>query len=348
MEPAGLHAGGSMRAFVITGPRAGEVQEVEPPRAGAGEVVVTVERAGLCGTDVELFSADLGYLKTGEAAYPLRIGHEWSGMVSAAGQDVDPRWVGRRVTGDTMLGCGQCGRCQRGRRHLCEDRYEIGIRNGWPGALAEQLPVPAWALYPLPDSVDAMRGALVEPGGNAMRAFRGAAVPPGGRLLVLGPGTIGLLVAQFAAARGVEVHLLGQTSQSLSFARGLGFANAWTQATLPALGWDAVVDASNAPGLPALALDLVEPGGRVVYIGLAGEPSLIDSRTAVLKDVTITGVLGASAGLAGAIQSYASGEVDPRPLIAATVTLDEAIKVLAGDRDPGWGAAPKVHIDPHR
>jgi threonine dehydrogenase-like Zn-dependent dehydrogenase len=337
-----------LRAFVITGPRAGEVQDVEPPRPGPGQVVVTVERAGLCGTDMELFSADLGYVETGEAAYPLRIGHEWCGVVSATGEDVDPGWVGRRVTGDTMLGCGHCPRCVRGRRHVCEDRYEIGIRGGWPGALAEQLPVPAWALYPLPDPVDAMRGALVEPGGNAMRALRGAAVPPGGRLLVLGPGTIGLLVAQFAAARGIEVHLLGQTSQSLAFAGGLGFQHAWTAATLPSLPWDAVVDASNAPGLPALALDLVEPGGRVVCIGLASEPSLVDTRTAVLKDVTIVGVLGASAGLAGAIDSYASGEVDPRPLIATTIGLDQAIRVLSGDRDPSWGPAPKVHVDPHR
>jgi threonine dehydrogenase-like Zn-dependent dehydrogenase len=348
MVPAGLVAEGPMRAFVITGPRTGEVQDVEPPRPGPGEVVVTVERAGLCGTDVELFSSDLGYLKTGETAYPVRIGHEWCGVVSAAGQDVSPGWVGRRVTGDTMLGCGHCPRCLRGRRHLCEDRYEIGIRGGWPGALAEQLPVPAWALYPLPDTVDARRGALVEPGGNAMRAVRGAAVAPGGRLLVLGPGTIGLLVAQFAAARGAEVHLLGATSQSLGFASELGFSRTWTAATLPALGWDAIVDASNAPGLPALALDLVEPGGRVVYIGLSGQPSLVDTRTAVLKDVTIVGVLGGSAGLAGAIESYAAGEVDPRPLIAATVGRDQAASVLAGDRDPGWGAAPKVHVDPHR
>jgi threonine dehydrogenase-like Zn-dependent dehydrogenase len=337
-----------MRAFVITGPRRAEVQDVAPPRPGPGEVVVDVERAGLCGTDVELFRGELAYLRTGESRYPLRIGHEWCGAVSAVGDGVDPGWLGRRVTGDTMLGCGTCHRCQAGRRHLCADRFEIGIRRGWPGALAEQLPVPAWALHPLPATVDAALGALAEPGGNAMRAFREAAVGAGGRLLVLGPGTIGLLVAQFAVARGAEVHLLGVTGGSLRFARSLGLTQAWTAATLPRLRWDAVVDASNAPGLPALALDLVEPGGRVVYIGLAGQPSPVDTRTAVLKDVTAVGVLGGSAGLAGAIESYARGEVDPRPLIAATVGLDAAAGVLAGDRDPGWGDAPKVHVDPRR
>jgi threonine dehydrogenase-like Zn-dependent dehydrogenase len=259
---------------------------------------------------------------------------------------VDPAWLGRRVTGDTMLGCGNCYRCQAGRHHLCADRYEIGIRRGWPGALAERLPVPAWALHELPPNLDPALGALAEPGGNALRAVRAAGLEPGGRLLVLGPGTIGLLCAQLATAGGAEVHLLGEHDTSLSFARSLGLTSAWTTDTLPRLRWDAVIDASNAPGLPALALQLVEPGGRIVCIGLAGKPSMIDSRIAVLKDVTITGILGGSAGLARAIESFAAGEVNPRPLIAATVPLDAAASVLAGRRDPAWGPAPKIHIDP--
>lgn len=335
-----------MRAFVITGPGRGEVRDVEPPRPGPGEVVVAVDRAGVCGTDVELFCGDLAYLHSGDATYPLRIGHEWCGAVESVGDGVDGGWVGRRVTGDTMIGCGQCHRCLAGRHHLCERRYEIGIRGGWPGALAERLPVPARSLYPLPEGVDAALGALAEPGGNALRAVRAAALTPGQRLLVIGPGTIGLLVARFAAARGAEVHLLGVTDRSLRFARAVGFERAWLAAGLPELRWDAVVDASNATQSPALALDLVEPGGRVVWIGLAGRPSLVDTRTAVLKDVTAVGVLAASAGLAGAIESFASGEVDPRPLVAATVTLEEVAGVLAGERQPGWGDAPKVHVDP--
>jgi threonine dehydrogenase-like Zn-dependent dehydrogenase len=336
-----------MRAFVISGPGQAEVRDVPPPQPGPGEVVVTVERAGLCGTDVELFTGELEYLRTGEARYPLRIGHEWCGTVRAAGPGADPAWTGQRVTGDTMLGCGACPRCRGGRQHLCADRYEIGIRRGWPGALAQELPVPVTALRALPPAVDAALGALAEPGGNAMRAFWAAAVGPGDRLLVLGPGTIGLLVAQIAAARGVEVHLLGVTDGSLRFARSLGL-RAWTRAELPGLRWDAVTDASNSPGLPVLALDLVEPGGRVVYIGLAGQPSLVDTRTAVLKDVTAVGILGGSGGLTAAVEAYAAGEFDPRPLVAATVGLDDAAAVLAGHRDPSWGDAPKIHVDPRR
>jgi threonine dehydrogenase-like Zn-dependent dehydrogenase len=337
-----------MRAFVITGPGQGAVQDVPEPEPGPGEVVVEVERAGVCGTDAELFSGEMPYYDTGDAAHPLRIGHEWSGVVITLGADVDPGLYGRRVTGDTMLGCGKCDRCGNGRGHLCADRHEIGIRRGWPGALAERLPVPAWALRRLPDSVDAAAGALVEPGGNAVRAFQAAQVVPGERLLVLGPGTIGLLVALVARAHGVEVHLLGATAASLRFARSLGLENAWTAQSLPELRFDAVVDASNGAAMPARALELVEPGRSVVLIGLSAEPSQIDSRTIVFKDLTVLGILGASAGLTGAIELYADGRVDPRPLVAATVGLDDVAGVLAGTRRAEWGDAPKIHVDPRR
>ena len=106
-----------------------------------------------------------------------------------------------------------------------------------------------------------------------------------------------------------------------------------------------MIDASNAAQLPALALDRVEPAGRVVYIGLAGGPSLVDTRTLALKDVTAVGILSASPGLDQAIAAYADGRVDPRPLVAATVGLDQVGAVLAGRRPAGAGPGPKMHID---
>ena len=337
-----------MRAFVISGPGAASVQEVEAPEAGPGQVVVDIERAGVCGTDAEFFSGEMAYLHTGQAHYPMRIGHEWCGTVSAAGEGVAKTWIGRRATGDTMLGCGRCRRCLGGLQHVCEERFEVGIRRGWPGARAEQLAGPGTALHALPDAGDATAGALVEPGGNALRAVRAADISPGDRILVLGPGTIGLLVALFARAEGAEVHLLGRSERSLAFARELGFPAASSGGPLPEGPFDAVVDASDDPALPALALDLVEPGKRVVYIGLAGTPSAIDTRTLALKDVTAVGILSASPGLAGTIERYASGAVDPRPLVAATVGLDGVAEVLSGGRPPAAGAGPKIHVDPRR
>jgi threonine dehydrogenase-like Zn-dependent dehydrogenase len=334
-----------MRAFVVTAPLQGAVQEVEPPSARTGEVVVEVHRVGVCGTDVEFFTGEMAYLHQGQAAYPLRLGHEWCGVVAEIGAEVDESWLGRRVTGDTMIGCGHCVRCRSGRHNVCADRLEIGVL-GAPGALAERLAVPASALLALPDEIDDVAGAMVEPGGNAWRAVQAAALAPGERLLVLGTGTIGLLCAQLAHARGVEVHVLGRESGTVELARTLGLAGVWSPEELPGLPWDAVVDASNAAALPALALDLVEPGKRVVYIGLAGTPSLVDTRTLALKDVTAVGILAASQGLSGTITAYATGAVDPRPLVAATVALDGVGSVLGGERPEGCGAGPKIHVDP--
>ncbi len=332
---------------MVTGPGTSTVTEVPPPETTPGQVVVDVARVGVCGTDAEFFTGEMAYLHQGHASYPLRLGHEWCGTVASTGPDVDPAWLGVRVTGDTMLGCGHCARCRTGRQHVCENRFEIGIRGGFPGALAEQLAVPVTALHRLPDEIDDTAGAMVEPGGNALRAVRAAGLAPGDRLLVLGPGTIGLLAARFALARGAEVHLLGLPGRGLEFARAQGLS-AFTADEIPDQPWDAALDASHSAAMPAFALDRVEPGKRVVYIGLSGTPSSIDTRTMVIKDVTAVGILSASGGLEGTIDDYAARRVDPRPLVAATVGLDRVGDVLAGWRPPDAGAGPKIHVDPRR
>jgi threonine dehydrogenase-like Zn-dependent dehydrogenase len=335
-----------MRAFVVASPGQGAVEAVPAAVPAAGEAVVDVERVGVCGTDVELFTGVMAYVDQGLARYPMRLGHEWCGTVSAVGAGVDEAWIGRRVIGDTMLGDGTCRQCLRGNHHMCPNRQEVGVRGGRDGALAEQIAVPAGSLHVLPDRLDPLAGAMVEPGANALRAARAAQVQPGEAVLVTGPGTIGLLAALFLRAQGAEVHLLGESEPSLAFARSLGFDDAWTADTLPDVPFEAVVEASNAVHLPAYALDRVQACGRVVYVGLAGAPSLVDTRTMAFKDVTAVGILSGSPALDATIVAYAEGSVDPRPLVAATVGLDGVGAVLAGRRPARAGPGPKVHIDP--
>lgn len=337
-----------MRAFVITGPGRAEVTEVAEPVAASGEVVVDVRRAGVCGTDVEFYTGHMAYLHDGNASYPVRIGHEWMGVVTELGQGVDASWLGTRVTGDTMLGCGDCRLCRSGRQHVCAEREEVGIRRGRAGALAERIAVTASSLHRLPGTVDDVLGALVEPAGNALRAAE-AALAPGRRaerVLVVGPGTIGLLAAMFLRAAGVEPHLCGVTQASVDFARSLGYAASLGWDGIPDLPFDAVIDAATDASTAAHAVETVQPGGRVVFIGIASTPSTIDSRSLLMKDVTATGILSASPGLDAAIAGFASGTVDARPLVAATVSLDHVADVLAGKHPPGAGSGPKVHVDP--
>ena len=205
---------------MITGPREAGVQEVPAPVAAPGEVVVDVQRAGVCGTDVEFYTGEMQYLHEGYAAFPMRIGHEWMGTVSAIGDGVDRSWLGRRVTGDTMLGCGVCRRCRR----RPPARLRVPLRGRHPRRQARRARRAARRARPLP-APPAGRGRRRARGprrAGRQRAARRRAAPrlrPGDTALVLGPGTIGLLVAMFARAAGAEVHLMGRTERSLEFAR---------------------------------------------------------------------------------------------------------------------------------
>jgi threonine dehydrogenase-like Zn-dependent dehydrogenase len=340
-----------MRALVVTGPRQAAVHEVDAPVPSAGELLVEVERVGICGTDVEFYTGEMAYLESGLTHFPIRLGHEWTGRVIGTGSPDDGEWVGRRVTGDTMLGCGSCDYCRRGVHHVCPNRHEIGITDGWPGALAEQMLVPTRFAYPIPEHVSVTAAALVEPGGNSLRAVRAAKLEPGRSVLILGSGTIGLLAAQFALAEGAEVHVAGVRPGSLALARRLGVAHVSTVEEVTAGDgdrFDAVIDATSVEGSPALAARLVKPAGRVVLIGISPTPSRLDSRDLALKDVTAVGILSASPGLAGAIDGYASGAVVPDAIVSEVVSLEEVPSRLEGERGPDAGPGPKVHVDPRR
>ena len=335
-----------MRAFVVTAPHEASVEEVAAPEPGPHDLLVDVERVGICGTDVELYSGEMAYLDQGITSFPLRLGHEWTGTVTGVGSSANEHWIGKRVTGDTMLGCGHCRFCLGGHQHVCPDRHEVGITDGWPGALAEQLLIPARFAFEIPSSVSVAAAALVEPGGNSLRAVDAAALGAGDPLLILGSGTIGLLAAQFALARGIDVHVAGERASSLELARALGVSHTHHFDDLEGRPYAAVIDATSSVDAPALAAKLVDPAGRIVFIGLSGSPSLVDTRDIALKDVTAVGILSASPGLAGAIELFASGAVVPDALVAEVVGLGDVGERLEGRRGASAGSGPKVQVDP--
>lgn len=335
-----------MRALVVSAPHTASVEEVAAPEPGPHDLLVDVERVGICGTDVELFSGEMAYLEQGITSFPLRLGHEWTGTVSAVGSSANEHWIGTRVTGDTMLGCGHCRFCLGGHQHVCPDRFEVGITDGWAGALAEQLLIPARFAHEIPPSVSLTAAALVEPAGNSLRAVDATLLTAGEPLLILGSGTIGLLAAQIALARGLDVHVAGERASSLVLARSLGVQHTHSFDDLAGRPYGAVIDATSSASAPALAVELVDSGGRVVFIGLSTTPSLVDSRDIALKDVTAVGILSASPGLAGAIELFASGAVVPDSLVAEVITLDEVADRLEGNRGVDARPAPKVHVDP--
>ncbi len=234
-----------MRALVISGPGVARVEEVGEPVPGVGRVVVDVRRAGICGTDVELFTGQLAYFAQGKTRFPVRPGHEWCGVVSAVGAEVPAGWLGVRVTGDTMLGCGRCARCRAGRRHVCADRYEVGIMGGWPGALAERVLVPAWSLHRLPDALDDLSGALVEPGGNAWRAASAAQAGPGRADPGLRAGHHRAADHGLRRGGGRFSARPGPRRQPSRAGAVVGATGYWTADERPPVSYDAVVDCTD-------------------------------------------------------------------------------------------------------
>ena len=175
----------------MIGPKQVEIKELPNLVAGAGQLLVDVERVGICGTDVELYTGEMAYYKSGRTTFPVQIGHEWAGTVSGVGVGVSQSWIGKRVTGDTMLGCGLCARCVMGKTYLCDDRIELGITDGWGGALAEQVLIPERYAFEIPDSISIAAAAMIEPAGNSLRTVEAAALLENQKLLILGAGTIG-------------------------------------------------------------------------------------------------------------------------------------------------------------
>jgi threonine dehydrogenase-like Zn-dependent dehydrogenase len=163
-------------------------------------------------------------------------------------------------------------------------------------------------------------------------------------MLVCGPGTIGLLAVAFARAAGADVDVLALDASRRELAVTFGAGRHWTADDPPPDQYDAVIDCTGDHRVPSAALALAEPAGRVVYIGVAPAPSPVDSRDIVLNDLTVVGILGASAGLASAIEHYADGRVRPGAVAEVVVGLDRAADALAGEIDPAPGV--KVHIDP--
>jgi threonine dehydrogenase-like Zn-dependent dehydrogenase len=289
-------------------------------------------------------------LHEGDEAWPLRLGHEWVGRVRELAADVDPVWAGRRVTGDCMIGCGKCSLCKRGRHYVCAQRVEVGVRKR-DGAMAERIVLPVTDLLVVPETLSAAAGAMIEPGGNAWRAVAAADASPASRILIWGAGTIGLLATQFARAAGAEVHVVARRQASRQAAFEAGAAAAFDATDLPSfpsqeVGYTAVIEASGDPAAPTACARAVEPGGRLVLIGVASGPSLLDTRRLVVKDITTIGILGGSLGLAPTVAAYASGQVNPGTLVDRVVGLGQVTEVLAGWAGQAKGKAPKIQVDP--
>jgi threonine dehydrogenase-like Zn-dependent dehydrogenase len=317
-----------------------DVQEVTAPEIGADEVLVRVEAAGICGSDVHIYEWTPGY-EFLTRHLPVVLGHEFAGVVEAIGRDVGvAASIGDRVTSETSRVCGQCTFCRRGQAVLCTRRTaegRLGLERR--GAMTRLAVVPAQCLHRVPDGVSLEAAAVSEPAAVALGAVRMGSLEPGDPLVILGPGPIGLLALQLARAAGAgPVIVVGHSSdgQRLETARRLGAAEtlagdpssvlARVMALTDGVGVPAAIDASGAVSAATLALAMVRKGGRLVLAGIYPDVLPIDATRQVVRQMkSIHGAYGgASLDFDRVLALMADGRLDVRPLVSE-LPLSDAV-----------------------
>ncbi|MFG1706941.1 zinc-binding dehydrogenase [Nonomuraea sp. M3C6] len=281
-----------MRAAVFHGGRDIRVERVPPPSPGPGDVLIRVDSAGICGSDV-LSYRGLGPWQA-SPEHPDGDGHELSGTVAALGTQVTGLAIGDRVAVEPihLASCGVCERCRAGRTYLCAERGLIGGVHTHSRGFAEYDLAPADHVHRLPDGVGLEEASILDCYACAVHALHVSSPPPGSPVLVIGSGTIGLTLGQVARARGHPVTMLGHRPGSLRLAVETGAADAThdtrSGAALSGLRFSTVYDAAgNSDNSLAEALDFVAPGGEVVVVGVFATSPRFDPHLAYQREVSV-------------------------------------------------------------
>jgi len=341
-----------MRAVVFHGPGDLRFEEVPVPTPAPGEVVLRVEAALTCGTDV----------KTLRRGHPVMIprvptvfGHEFAGTVTAVGAGVRRVAEGDRLAAANSAPCAECALCLAGRPNLCEDLLFVN------GAYGEYIALPprlvARNVVRLASTTPAARAAFAEPLACAMLGIERGRVEPGQTVVIFGHGPLGCLLAMVAAARKCRVIVVGKAGWRLDRVRALRVAecvDASASADVVAdlrtrtdgRGADVTIDATGRPEVWEQAMAAVGRGGSVVFFGgcAPGTSVQVDTRRAHYEELTLVGAFHHTPELIRqAIEALESGVVNPDGLVTHTMGLPDvqrALDLMA------TGAALKVLIEP--
>ncbi|MGH3086021.1 MAG: alcohol dehydrogenase catalytic domain-containing protein, partial [Rubrobacteraceae bacterium] len=286
-----------MKAFVKTGSRPGEasVEEMPPPVPGPGEALLRVASCGVCGSDIHAFNSDAGFEWV---RIPVTLGHEFSGVIEALGPDVTEVSAGDGVVAIAIQGCGQCAICESGSTQLCPRREAVGLSRD--GGMAGHAVVSARHLVPVPDSLDLTLAALGEPLAVAVHATGVRAdIRPGQKVVVSGPGPIGVLCGMLAKLAGAEVLLTGVGRDSdfrlpAAERAGLKTANLSDEPLEEHLrrefGGEAPelwIESSGSVRALDSALDSARPGGSITVVGIYADEMPFSPTSAVRRELSL-------------------------------------------------------------
>lgn len=325
-------------AKLAPGPENVGLAERPEPEPAPGHVVLAVEGAGICGTDIHIVDDEF------RSRPPVTMGHEVCGVVEAAGEGVDPEWLGARVVTETYFHvCGACAFCRAGRVNLCPERRSIG--SAVDGGFAPRLLVPVRNLHRVPDWLPSAAAALTEPLACVCQCLLDPPVAGAADdVLVVGPGPIGLIAAQVARACGARVHLRGaeRDRARLALAGELGFETSLVGEDCPDA--DVVVECSGSAAGVTTCLEHARRGGRYVQIGLAGKPVAVPLDEVCYRELTVTsGNASTPRSWRRALALIEARDVDLAPLVTEVVPLADWARAFAAVRA---GSGVKFVLDP--
>jgi threonine dehydrogenase-like Zn-dependent dehydrogenase len=341
-----------MRAAVFRGPRDVRIENVpDVPAPAAGEVVLEVIRAAICGTDAAEWDHGPVLCRPG-----VVLGHEFVGRVVDAGDEVDGLQVGDRVVSGAGISCGRCRWCVEGRTNLCADYRTLGL--DVDGGLAEYVTSPASICHAVPSTVDDDTAAMTQPLAVALHALSRAGRRPGETLAVVGVGGIGSFIVAAAARGSVEgrVVAIDIDAERLATAAALGAdltADASGRDLVELLldlsdgvGFDVVIEATGAAHAPAAAIAGARRGGRVLLVGMHSELRELDLTQMIVREVnmftSVAHVCGSDMPAAlGLLAASDIAAVTAGPRIPLDELVEEGLRPLAERR-----AAGKILVTP--
>jgi L-iditol 2-dehydrogenase len=347
-----------MRALVVSEPNVFAVQEVERPAPGPHEVLCRVRAIAICGTDPHIIQGH--YPGFWPQEWPLVPGHEWCGDVVELGPGAaDFGWeVGTRVAGTSHAACGFCRKCVEGRYNLCERFGDLRVHRQYghntDGAYADYVVHSIKSVFPVPGALSDEEAAMLDPAAIALHTVKRGGHAPGDTVVVVGPGVMGLLVAEFARALGAGRVIVVGRGARLEKAAALGHEalDFTAEDTVTGirertggLGAEVALECSGDPAALGQCAALVRKGGRVAVIGIPMKDARVPLQRVVLDEIEIVGVRAAAGEMPQAIALVAAGRVRLRELIThrfALADFADAYRTFTERRD----GALKVIVRP--
>lgn len=337
-----------MKQAIMTSPGEIKIKETEQPSPGNGEVLLRIQRIGVCGSDVHVYHGKHPY-----TPYPVIQGHEFSATIAALGPGVDGLNLGSKVTSMPQIVCGKCAPCLRGDYHICDFLKVQGFQA--PGCAQELWVTSAEKIIPLPESFSFEQGALVEPVSVAVHSVSRAGKLQGKRVAVLGAGPIGNLVAQVARAEGASVLITDVSEYRLDIAQQCGLqstSNAAkeslkeaSQRIFGASGFETALECVGVEDTITAAIETIQKGGTIIVVGVFGEKPRIDMGLVQDRELNIRGTLMYQRqDYLRAVELIDSGQVVTTPLMSKHFPMDdylEAYHFIDQQRDKSM----KVFID---